>query len=256
MKLFHNGLGKAAHSKVTQEPPTAFAPTDIGNLALWLDSTDPATITHASNQVSVWADKSGNGNDLSQSVQSKRPLTNTRTINARNVLDFTAMNMNKTGFISGSSFTAFVFYACDSVGGAFNSVLMVDGINDFQIDAGSTSEFRANVTASGIPALAAPAGARNGPSVIVLTYDFSAGKAAIYVDGGSPLVQSFGYINSIDTGGLNWGIARNRNGASSGDFNGANGDVLWYNAALNATQINQVGQYLSQKWATIWTDIV
>ena len=42
----------------------AFLPTDIDGLLAWYDAQDDATITKTGTSVSGWADKSGNGNDL------------------------------------------------------------------------------------------------------------------------------------------------------------------------------------------------
>ena len=68
----------------------SFSPTDISGLALWLDAADTATITHSGGSVSQWDDKSGNNYHATQPTGSVQPITGTRTINGRNVLDFVA----------------------------------------------------------------------------------------------------------------------------------------------------------------------
>jgi hypothetical protein len=37
-----------------------FSPTEVSNIKLWLDASETSTITHSSNAVSQWSDKSGN----------------------------------------------------------------------------------------------------------------------------------------------------------------------------------------------------
>ena len=55
---------------------------------LWLDASDSTTITHSSNAVSAWNDKSGNANHVAQSTADNQPITNVTTLNGLNVLDF------------------------------------------------------------------------------------------------------------------------------------------------------------------------
>lgn len=53
-----------------------------------MDAADKTTITHSSNSVSAWADKSPNGYVFSQNTAGNYPLTNTNTVNGRNVIEF------------------------------------------------------------------------------------------------------------------------------------------------------------------------
>ena len=43
------------------------------NLNLWLDAEDTSTLTHSSNAVSQWQDKSGNGKHATQGTTSRKP---------------------------------------------------------------------------------------------------------------------------------------------------------------------------------------
>jgi hypothetical protein len=54
----------------------------------WYDAADTATITHSSNDVSQWDDKSGNDRHVLQPTGSEQPLTNTNTVNGLNVINF------------------------------------------------------------------------------------------------------------------------------------------------------------------------
>ena len=49
-----------------------YLPSGAG-FTLWLDAEDNTTITHSSNAVSQWNDKSGNGNHATQATSSKMP---------------------------------------------------------------------------------------------------------------------------------------------------------------------------------------
>ena len=63
-------------------------PASFSALKLWLDASDSSTITHSSNAVSQWNDKSGNNNHATQATSSNKPSTNTSSQNGLNVLDF------------------------------------------------------------------------------------------------------------------------------------------------------------------------
>lgn len=56
--------------------------------ALWLDAADSSTITESGGAVSVWADKSGNGRDASQTTSASQPAYGTQTVNGHNVVTF------------------------------------------------------------------------------------------------------------------------------------------------------------------------
>ena len=55
---------------------------------LWLDAADTATITEAAGFVSQWDDKSTSGLAAAEGVQAYQPITGSRTLNGRNVIDF------------------------------------------------------------------------------------------------------------------------------------------------------------------------
>lgn len=65
---------------------TGFSPRSISGLSLWLDAADSATITTATG-VSIWADKSGNGRNATQTTGGKQPIR-TNTINGKSVITF------------------------------------------------------------------------------------------------------------------------------------------------------------------------
>ena len=61
-------------------------------LALWLDAADTSSITHSSNAVSQWNDKSGNGNHASQSTAANQPTLTTSALNGKPVIAFDGTN--------------------------------------------------------------------------------------------------------------------------------------------------------------------
>ena len=65
----NDSSGKGRHGTAKK----LFAPTELTNVSLWLDASDSSTITHNSNSISQWSDKSGNGNHAIQSTSTKQP---------------------------------------------------------------------------------------------------------------------------------------------------------------------------------------
>ncbi|MEJ6621952.1 MAG: hypothetical protein QNL93_08405, partial [Opitutae bacterium] len=50
-----------------------FSPSEVSSMKLWLDASDSTTISHSSNAVSQWSDKSGNANHATQSISASKP---------------------------------------------------------------------------------------------------------------------------------------------------------------------------------------
>ena len=67
---------------------TTASPSDYSGLKLWLDAADASTITHSSNAVSQWNDKSGNGNHANQSNSSYQPVLYNSVLNSLPVIRF------------------------------------------------------------------------------------------------------------------------------------------------------------------------
>lgn len=78
----------------TDHPYKSFAPGESPwtpsslNTLVWLDASDETSVTHSSNAVSQWSDKSGNNYHFTQSTATNNPTTNSSTIGGLNALDF------------------------------------------------------------------------------------------------------------------------------------------------------------------------
>ncbi|MEK9773769.1 MAG: hypothetical protein VW576_09430, partial [Opitutae bacterium] len=68
-----------------------FAPSEISNLSLWLDGSDSSTITHTSNAVAQWADKSGNNYHATQETAANKPTLNGKSIEFDGSNDFLSL---------------------------------------------------------------------------------------------------------------------------------------------------------------------
>jgi len=64
----------------------------VAGYKAWYDASDTATITVSGSAVTQWNDKSANGYNLTQGTSANRPSSGTRTINSLNVIDFDGTN--------------------------------------------------------------------------------------------------------------------------------------------------------------------
>lgn len=69
-------------------PPTS----PVAGYKAWYDASDTGTITVSGSAVTQWNDKSANAYNLTQSTAAYRPLSGTRTLNGKNVIDFDGSN--------------------------------------------------------------------------------------------------------------------------------------------------------------------
>ena len=89
-----SGLAYAGISDTTSwsftaaDPSLPWTPAAIGAY-MWLDADDTDTLTIEGSGVSVWADKSGNDRNATQTTDSRRPGTGARTIGGKNAVEFT-----------------------------------------------------------------------------------------------------------------------------------------------------------------------
>jgi hypothetical protein len=84
----------AMNPKLLRPKASGFSPRSIAGLYAWWDASDSATIT-TDTGVSVWADKSGNGRNATQSTGNNQP-GRTVAINGRLALTFDGTNDSLT----------------------------------------------------------------------------------------------------------------------------------------------------------------
>ena len=67
-----------------------YGPTSLPlqNVELWSDADESTTVTHSSNAVSQWKDKSGKGNHASQSTAANQPTLTASGLNGKPLITF------------------------------------------------------------------------------------------------------------------------------------------------------------------------
>ena len=232
--------------------PPAFVPTDIAGLKLWLKSNDPATIHATGSVVDTWDDKSGQANHATATT-ALRPTTGTRTINAKNVLDFDGLSdwmVLPSGLYTmpNGPNTLFSVYASDNTGDATQE--LVCGTN-----AGTGIRFCSAFTATDFAvmnrttsaALTTKADVRD-TNTRISGFKRSGVNITPFVNG----VKGTDGTNSENFTCTALFLATAAIGGTN-RFNGVMAEHIWYDSALSDADCNRVGAYLATEWGATWT---
>jgi len=228
-----------------------FNPISLGGLVLWLDSNDQSTITESGGGVVGWADKSGSNNSAAQPTLAQRPISGTRKINGRNVLDFNGTShrmLLPAGLYSipSANNTVFVVSAFDDVNGGQNRVFAGNdaGTNRWFIyrDQSLNNLTSRNGTVDAGLTIAVD---DTSPHILgVRRNGYAGGVIAVYD----------GKTSSAQTGSdmVCTSLAIGAQAAGANYLDGVIGEVLIFNRALSMPEMNYVGTQLSQDWGTAW----
>ena len=231
-----------------------FTPTTITGCKLWLDGSDSTTITMATG-VSQWNDKSGNGNNLTQSTGSLQP---TRTGNYLNFQSNYYLNIPTAAINNASAYSIFF---------VFNPIASTNWILQKQYDGTGTYDMISMTkywqSSVGTTAyLYWTAWANNGQfansgtalslstvQLIQIIYDGT--TLTIYRNGTVLTTSTATYTIPNATSVTNCTLGSWIQGGTvqdSGTTNFQLGELTYYNVALTITQRQQVEGYLAWKW--------
>jgi len=226
--------------------PTPFNPLVLTPV-LWLDAADSTTITSSGGSVSQWNDKSGNGKNATNPV-------NTVTYNLSPINNIPTITFSPNSYLSNTmtyTTTTRNVFAVVTIGG----IGTTNSTNYVMIYAGSNVGvilYNYNVSGAGDiemgyfgkVLLATQSGVGNYNITSILATTNSTGNTGIFVNGSSQALQtnvtgSFSYA----TGSVTQYI---------GGYTAAQttiiGELIVYDGILTTTQRQQVEGYLSQKW--------
>jgi len=228
-----------------EELTTPDLSTLLDQTTLWLDAADTDTITETAGAVSQWDDKSGNGNDATQSTGANQPITGTDTIGGLNALTGAYSKfMDLTTGITSFDYTYFIVNEVTNTTGIKTLLAGAAGSPSIRYSSAETVDIVRTAEAvilSGTPPV-------SGTSVLVgIT---SNGDNRVYNSGGTVLDSNT--ANPAYTQPLTR-IGANEGGASS--FIGKLGQIIVFDRVLNDSELNVMGNYLADKWGITWTDI-
>jgi hypothetical protein len=240
----------------------------VAGYKAWFDAADTATITVSGSAVTQWNDKSANGYNLTQGTAGNRPLSGTRTINSKNVIDFDGTNDS----LNGSTASNWTF-----LNNATGNSIFVVALSDTNAAAGFVmSTAGGSSTSVGFDFIRQPAGTiyyfvRRGVGGTSAVSAISQGnwadatsvyytllstpnngttldKAISRVSGGSELKSNTSTdapSASNPTQALCVGDASDSAGAG---FNGVIGEIILYDSILSSTDRATNETYLANKW--------
>ena len=220
---------------------TGFNPTSLSGLKLWLDATDvdgdgsADTLVNDAN-VSIWVDKSGQENNATQTTEYKKPSYKTNQLNGKPALFFDHSDDTMA--------TSLNLTAPYTVGVIFNN-LDVSGSPDRRAIAGSSNW------------LIGPHDRRVGHYAGDWVYhDSSSAELERYylVVAVNDSTRSWCYVDGVDKTTKSWAknspnyLHLGRGGSGNTPLNGHIAEVLAFDQALGANDLENVHKYLHQKW--------
>lgn len=235
----------------TREAPTAamffqngFTPGADPGLIAWWDADDAATLSlDAGGAVQSWSDLVS-GRQKTQSNANRTPISGTRSLGGRNVIDFDGGDfLESTLVLPASGVVAFhAVIDIDAVASQYAAIFAVDAVNDFQIDAGADTQFDGRVSVSGIGVGATLSGGPfAGPLIISAMFDATGtGQAEFFIAGQSRATMAL--TSQID---VNAAFHLMTNRSKNAFIDGAVGEVVVTESVDNRGDYQS---YLTTKW--------
>lgn len=207
-----------------------FSPLDLPGLALWLDASDLSTITESGGAVSQWDDKSGNANHATQGTGAAQLTTGASTLNSLNVLKGTTATFMSAPWPTGSGAqTWFSVFVPDEAEDRFMLLSSNAGYAGLCFETLSTT-LSNNFTVTGYFNNGAAFGGTLSNDLFVFYDKPSIARVDVASVSGSPT----SFVTSSTT--------------STYEFFGVHAEILAFDRALTAAEIEQVEAYLAAKW--------
>lgn len=232
---------------------TGFTPRSLSGLAAWYDAADSSTIAIETG-VSQWADKSGNGRNLTQStngtnVANNQPAYNSVQLNGKATVTFDGVNDSlRTATTSiPQPYHVFAIWRFESTytaarrvleartaGGARSGELFSTSSTNVSLFSGGTGAGQLGVTLS--------SGQREQFGI----YDYEANAASSRLRYRKADKAASGTIGNNASNGFTLGANGNATPGEWGDVSIA--EVICYGRALTESEADRIRDYLAAKW--------
>jgi hypothetical protein len=235
-------------------------PLTIPGLFCWLDASVSSSFTYASsNNISVWADKSGNGNNATRTSYSAGGYC---TYNATGFYGQPAVYFPCTAQGQGTGFqipiSNNIFSSGLTVFAVFNTTSSIINLNCYFTSIFSSSIFdfySGSVFGTAQYALSYVSGegimfaSMTTPSIFSMTYN-SAKTITEWVNGGSQssCASNVVWTGNIPPGGSAGTLTVGTRPGNDAVFNGYISEFIVYNTILTQAQRQQIEGYLASKW--------
>lgn len=230
-----------------------WSPVSSSDLRGWYDASDLTTITEASSLVSSMADKSSQGQDVSQSTEANKPSTNQESQNGLNMITSDGGDQ----FIDGSfslntngNLAIFGVFEIDEINNGNDSLWSFDGVVDFQFNAANAVQFDGQINAVGTGGadISLSGGPFTGPSIFANVFDFTGDSTyTAWVDGLNRTSTAGGYTTELSSS-QSFKIFANRSGVQS--MKGSFGEIIIIDDVSSTTR-QKIEGYLAHKWGLL-----
>jgi len=239
---------------------TCFYPSSLSSLQLWLKA-DAGVTSDGSNNVSAWADQSGNGNNIAQGNVTKEPLLVANQLNGNPVISFDGTNDYLTGGdildLHQDGYSLFVVY--NKAGTGWNTVVAKHSAGGLAGDWGlmsfSTTDYSTHNVFSGNISTSCTYDQTQffvSTAIIDRATWPTLGSVKLYANGnlvsqttginfGTPPLPDYDNNTSFYVGAENYG-------GSSFFLKGSIAEIIKYNRNLSGTEQTQVENYLETKY--------
>jgi hypothetical protein len=224
-----------------------FDPVNLADLKLWLDAADTSTITHSSNAVSQWNDKSGNNNHAAQATTANKPTLTTSGQNGKSVITFDGSDdyISSTGLNVSQSYSIFLVAKSDgtSSGSSGDRDYLFDGIGSNSVRSLVALNNTGRVKMYAYNSAWADSGFNTPTGYFVLSVVFNTSSSSLALNGTNVTGISVG--NSSLTNGIRIGANCNANN----DFlDGSIAEFFILDETSSADTIAKAEGYLAHKW--------
>lgn len=250
----------------TTLPPRPLIPNDLPGIVTWYDAEDPlnnngASVPPSGSNIVTWNDKSGNGYNLTQTVNENvksAPIYTTNKLNGRAVIDFSQFDHSglytTTNFPLLPNLTLFLLITpcvpnCDNLNdyGAFFMHWSNSPDNCLNIRRQwsfiETTTFGSGNSGS-YPRLFKYNAST--PSLITYTYDNNGNIYAQQINSVGVVSNTIKVNQYMDNGRLGSIWINHTNGG--GCIRAQYAEILYYQRVLSSTEIEQIQGYLALKW--------
>ena len=213
-------------------------PEVLPNLKLWLDASDSSSVTHSSNAVSQWSDKSGNGIHATQSTASRKPTFNSTGTNGKSVIDFDGSSdfLDASGLSMTQSYTFALVAKTNNNSTGRDFLFDGVGTNRSIIALDNSGKVQMWATSWGNTNLNTPSG------YFVMTAVFNSSSSSLSLNGTSVTGLNTGTSNL--SGGIRIGAHQN----TSDFLKGSIAEFFILDETSNPNTIAKVEGYLAHKW--------
>lgn len=244
--------GKLANIILGVAPPS-FLPSDIAGLKLWLDAGQGIF----ANSVSLWTDQSGNGNTPTQAFIADQPLRVLAALNGEPVVRFDGsteeLNNSAADLVNNlSAYTYFIVYNPDQT-----------TANQFLLNVSSnlirkiTHQIFSNqifiYTGIGNADLGQEASTNTSAIIDEVIYDGglsgNSNRLKYFQNGIQVVFDAFAGTIPASLANSETGFSVGGRNTPSGHYDGDIAEVLVYDTALSGVNLQQVRDYLNDKYA-------